>query len=90
MGQGDPPDSMKGFWRYFFRSIWVRGGYKDCIYYAVFGLGDSGYRKYNFPAKKLDQRLLDLGAKRIIEKGLGDDQNPAGYEGALDPWLQSL
>uniref|UniRef100_A0A0A9CWW8 Sulfite reductase [NADPH] flavoprotein alpha-component-like FAD-binding domain-containing protein n=1 Tax=Arundo donax TaxID=35708 RepID=A0A0A9CWW8_ARUDO len=42
------------------------------------------------PAKKLDQRLLHLGAKRIIEKGLEDDKHPAGYEGALDPWLQSL
>ncbi|XP_062205780.1 NADPH-dependent diflavin oxidoreductase 1-like isoform X2 [Phragmites australis] len=89
MGQGDPPDSMKGFWKYLLPkhlgARWLEG-----LHYAVFGLGDSGYQKYNFPAKKLDQRLLDLGAKRIIEKGLGDDQHPAGYEGALDPWLQSL
>lgn len=56
----------------------------------MFGLGDSGYQKYNFAAKKLDKRLLDLGAEPIIEKGLGDDQHPSGYEGALDPWLLSL
>ncbi|TVU05448.1 hypothetical protein EJB05_48612, partial [Eragrostis curvula] len=89
MGQGDPPDSMKSFWKYLLQkhlgSQWLEG-----LQYAVFGLGDSGYQKYNFPAKKLDQRLSDLGAKQIINKGLGDDQHPAGYEGALDPWLQPL
>lgn len=43
-----------------------------------------------FVAKKLDKRLSDLGAKAIVEKGLGDDQHPAGYEGALDPWSSTL
>ncbi|KAJ3695153.1 hypothetical protein LUZ60_000530 [Juncus effusus] len=88
-GQGDPPDSMKVFWRFLLQrnlsNDWLKG-----LHYAVFGLGDSGYQKYNFAAKKLDKRLQDLGAKLIIEKGLGDDQHPSGYEGALDPWLISL
>ncbi|KAF8010212.1 hypothetical protein BT93_J0985 [Corymbia citriodora subsp. variegata] len=43
-----------------------------------------------FVAKKLDKRLSDLGAQAIVERGLGDDQHPSGYEGALDPWLSSL
>lgn len=89
MGQGDPPDSMKDFWTYLMRKClsarWLEG-----LHYAVFGLGDSAYGKYNFPAKKLDRRLCDLGAERIIKKGLGDDQHPSGYEGALDLWLLSL
>uniref|UniRef100_A0ACD5W444 Uncharacterized protein n=1 Tax=Avena sativa TaxID=4498 RepID=A0ACD5W444_AVESA len=88
-GQGDPPDSMKGFWRYLLKkelgARWLEG-----LRYAVFGLGDSGYQKYNFAAKKIDRRLLQLGAEPIIEIGLGDDQHPSGYEGALDPWLLSL
>ncbi|KAJ1285261.1 hypothetical protein BS78_03G266700 [Paspalum vaginatum] len=43
-----------------------------------------------FAAKKLDRRLLHLGAEPVIGIGLGDDQHPSGYEGALDPWLLSL
>ncbi|KAL6136748.1 hypothetical protein ACLB2K_062043 [Fragaria x ananassa] len=88
-GQGDTPDSMKGFWKYLLqRNLsrqWLQG-----LYYAVFGLGDSGYQKFNFVAKKLDRRLLDLGATPIVERGLGDDQHPSGYEAALDPWMASL
>nr|CAB3478212.1 unnamed protein product [Digitaria exilis] len=88
-GQGDPPDSMKVFWRYLLRkdlgAQWLEG-----VHRAVFGLGDSGYQKYNFAAKKLDRRLSHLGAERVVEIGLGDDQHPSGYEGALDPWLLSL
>lgn len=44
------------------------------VSYAVFGLGDSGYVQYNVVAKKLDRRLDQLGARRLLEKGLGDDQ----------------
>ncbi|KAL1802446.1 hypothetical protein ACET3Z_031093 [Daucus carota] len=88
-GQGDTPDPMKAFWKHLLqRSLnpnWLKG-----VRYAVFGLGDSGYQKYNFVAKKLDKRLRDLGAVAIVERGLGDDQHPSGYEGALDPWMSSL
>ncbi|KAL5227681.1 hypothetical protein ABZP36_015946 [Zizania latifolia] len=83
-GQGDPPDSMNLFWRYLLQkklgARWLEG-----VRYAVFGLGDSGYQKYN-----LDKRLLYFGAEPIIDIGLGHDQHPSGYEGALDPWLLSL
>ncbi|KAF7819991.1 NADPH-dependent diflavin oxidoreductase 1 isoform X1 [Senna tora] len=88
-GQGDTPDSMKVFWRYLLQKSlskhWLNG-----VPYAVFGLGDSSYQKYNFVAKKLDKRLMDLGGTVILERGLGDDQHPSGYEGALDPWMSSL
>jgi sulfite reductase alpha subunit-like flavoprotein len=78
-GQGDSPDSFKAFWRFLLQrnlgNYWLQQ-----VRYAVFGLGDSGYQKYNFVAKKLDKRLSDLGATTIIEKGLGDDQHPSGYD----------
>ncbi|KAD3640796.1 hypothetical protein E3N88_30019 [Mikania micrantha] len=88
-GQGDTPHSMKAFWTFLLqRSLGQQ--WLEKTRYAVFGLGDSGYQKYNFVAKKLDKRLADLGGTAIIERGLGDDQHPSGYEGALDPWLSSL
>ncbi|KAF9618175.1 hypothetical protein IFM89_000644 [Coptis chinensis] len=77
-GQGDIPNSMKVFWRFLLQKNlsqnWLKG-----VRYAVFGLGDSGYQKFNFAAKKLDKRLSDLGGTPIIERGLGDDQHPLGF-----------
>ncbi|WZZ61204.1 hypothetical protein YC2023_061311 [Brassica napus] len=88
-GQGDSPDSFKEFWKFLLQRN-LGNSWLQRVRFAVFGLGDSGYQKYNFVAKKLDKRLLDLGATTIIEKGLGDDQHPPGYEATLDPWMLSL
>ncbi|KAL3677409.1 hypothetical protein R1sor_027357 [Riccia sorocarpa] len=88
-GQGDPPAMMKIFWRFLLRKS-LGEHWLEKVNYAVFGLGDSGYQKYNMVAKKLDRRLSDLGAKPIVPRGLGDDQHRSGYEGALDPWLVNL
>ena len=41
-------------------------------------------------AKKLDRRLAALGARPLLERGLGDDSAPGGCDAALDPWLQRL
>ncbi|CAO3630443.1 unnamed protein product [Cunninghamella echinulata] len=59
----------------------------DC---AVFGLGDSSYRKFNYPAKKLYKRLQQLGANLIQTRGDGDDQHYQGLDGALLPWMDGL
>ncbi|WIA13190.1 hypothetical protein OEZ85_006782 [Tetradesmus obliquus] len=88
-GQGDPPDNMRKFWRMLLRKN-LPGDLLAGLQYAVFGLGDSGYVKYNVAAKKLDRRLAALGAEPLLERGLGDDQHPSGYEASLDPWLQQL
>lgn len=41
-------------------------------------------------AKKLFRRLEGLGARPLVPLGLGNDQHPAGYEAALDPWALSM
>lgn len=58
--------------------------------FAVFGLGDSSYTKFNFVAKRLYKRLQHLGANPLLSLGLGDDQHDLGYDGAADPWLEDL
>eukprot|EP00752_Nemacystus_decipiens_P004323 g3948.t1 len=88
-GDGEVPSNMSTFWRFLLR----RGLPGDCLEsmrFAVFGLGDSGYAKYNATARKLHARLLQLGAAELVERGLGDDQSPRGMWGDLDPWLASL
>lgn len=88
-GQGDPPDNMKNFWRFVFRKSLPAGSLcrLDC---AVLGLGDSSYPKFNFVAKKLHKRLMQLGASVLLPVGLADDQHDLGADGVIDPWLTSF
>ena len=58
--------------------------------FGVFGLGDSSYPLFNAIARRLHQRLIDLGAQPLLDRGLGDDQHERGVDGALDPWLEAL
>ncbi|KAF5839539.1 hypothetical protein DUNSADRAFT_512 [Dunaliella salina] len=87
--QGDPPDNMKRFWRFMLRKG-LSPDSLSAVQFSVFGLGDSNYPKYNVTAKKLFRRLESLGARPLVPLGLGNDQHPAGYEAALDPWALSL
>ncbi|KAG6598074.1 NADPH-dependent diflavin oxidoreductase [Phytophthora cinnamomi] len=88
-GDGEAPENMRNAWRGLLRktlgSQWLVG-----VRVAVFGLGDSSYAKYNAVARRLQARLLQLGASELIDRGLGDDQHAYGYFGALNPWLEKL
>ena len=89
-GQGEFPQDGRPFW----------DAIKDSndldlatVNYSVFGLGDSHYwpRKqdriyYNKPAKDLDRVLGNLGAKHLAEIGLGDDQDPDGFQTGYQEW----
>ncbi|MBN3323911.1 NDOR1 oxidoreductase, partial [Atractosteus spatula] len=88
-GQGDPPDNMKNFWRFLFRKSLPVGSLcrLDC---AVLGLGDSSYPRFNFVAKKLYKRLLQLGASALLPVGLADDQHDLGPDAVIDPWLSAF
>lgn len=72
-GQGETPDGMKVTWQSMLRKS-LSPQMLSQTQFAVFGLGDSGYVQYNVVAKKVDRRLEQLGAQRLVEKGLGDDQ----------------
>ncbi|XP_018422764.1 PREDICTED: NADPH-dependent diflavin oxidoreductase 1 [Nanorana parkeri] len=88
-GQGDPPDNMRNFWRFIFRRNLPQNSLCR-MDYAVLGLGDSSYPKFNFIGKKLHKRLLQLGANPILSPALGDDQHDLGPDAVVDPWLKHL
>ncbi|XP_027471719.2 NADPH-dependent diflavin oxidoreductase 1 isoform X1 [Zalophus californianus] len=88
-GQGDPPDNMKNFWRFIFRKNLPPTSLCQ-MDFAVLGLGDSSYAKFNFVAKKLYRRLLQLGGRALLPVCLGDDQHELGPDAAIDPWLPDL
>ncbi|KAM6170482.1 NADPH-dependent diflavin oxidoreductase 1 isoform 2-T2 [Rhynchocyon petersi] len=88
-GQGEPPDNMKNFWRFIFRKNLPLTSLCQ-MDFAVLGLGDSSYTKFNFVAKKLHRRLLQLGGTALLPACLGDDQHDLGPDAAIDPWLQDL
>uniref|UniRef100_A0A3B5KQY3 NADPH-dependent diflavin oxidoreductase 1 n=1 Tax=Xiphophorus couchianus TaxID=32473 RepID=A0A3B5KQY3_9TELE len=87
-GQGDAPDNMKNFWRFLFRKS-LPAGSLSCLDCAVLGLGDSSY-PFNFVAKKLQKRLVQLGAAMLVPVGLADDQHDLRPDAVIDPWLQSF
>ena len=58
--------------------------------FTVFGLGDSSYAQFNAMAKKLTQRILDLGGNLFHLIGLGDYQHDFAYQGEFDPWMKEL
>nr|XP_033817301.1 NADPH-dependent diflavin oxidoreductase 1 isoform X2 [Geotrypetes seraphini]XP_033817302.1 NADPH-dependent diflavin oxidoreductase 1 isoform X2 [Geotrypetes seraphini] len=88
-GQGDPPDNMKKFWRFILRKNLPPASLCQ-VDYAVMGLGDSSYPKFNFVAKKLHKRLLQLGGCPILSVALADDQHELGPDAVSDPWLKDL
>ncbi|KAL4494033.1 hypothetical protein ABPG72_015989 [Tetrahymena utriculariae] len=88
-GQGEPPSNMINFWQFLLIKDLPNDALED-VQFTVFGLGDSNYQQFNSMARKLYQRMLQLGAKIFHERGLGDDQHPFGYDGELDTWTEKL
>ncbi|KXN90414.1 NADPH-dependent diflavin oxidoreductase 1 [Leucoagaricus sp. SymC.cos] len=88
-GSGVEPRSMTPLWNMLLSSRLPADLFED-LSFAVFGLGDTSYEKFCWPAKLLSKRLRSLGATEICERGEGDEQHPLGIDGALEPWLEVL
>lgn len=75
-GEGEPTDNAQPFMEFIMDDNveFSQGGNTlENLNYVVFGLGNRTYAYYNEIARKIDKRLTDLGAKRIGERGEGDD-----------------
>ncbi|GJE93014.1 sulfite reductase flavoprotein subunit alpha [Phanerochaete sordida] len=88
-GSGREPRSMTRFWTSLLRGD-LPSDLFDHLDFTIFGLGDTAYEKFCWPAKMLERRLLQLGATKIVDRGDADDQHPLGIDGALDPWMRTL
>ena len=76
-GSGTEPRSMTSLWNMLLRSDLPPDLFED-MRYAVFGLGDTSYEKFCWPAKKFARRMSSLGAMEICGHGEGDDQHQLG------------
>ncbi|KFV61779.1 NADPH--cytochrome P450 reductase, partial [Dryobates pubescens] len=68
-GEGDPTDNAQDFYD------WLQEADAQLALVAlqVFGLGNKTYEHFNAMGKYVDKRLEELGAQRIFDLGLGDD-----------------
>ena len=82
MGTGAEPRSMTQLWSLLLRADLPEDLF-DHLQFSVFGLGDTAYERFCWPAKRLNRRLISLGATEIFPRGEGDDQHPLGYEKAI-------
>lgn len=78
-GDGAHPYSLSHFWNNFV----------SIPNFAVFGLGDSSYDKFNYCSKRLFNRLcLNRGVG--FRRGEGDEQDACGLYTGLRDWLGDL
>ncbi|KAJ2909795.1 Sulfite reductase [NADPH] subunit beta, partial [Coemansia aciculifera] len=92
-GQGEIPAAG----REFLRALLSTSANLSQTGFAVFGLGDSHYWPraedavfFNKPARDIDRRLAELGARRIAGPGLGDDQDADGWQAAFGAFDAAL
>ena len=89
-GQGEPPDNARRFYRLLMRRG-LPSSLLSHLHYSVFGLGDSSYPIFNAVARRLHQRLQEVGAVSICRRGLGDDQEAdGGVEKGWEEWRAEL
>ncbi|KAI8138614.1 hypothetical protein BJV82DRAFT_545573 [Fennellomyces sp. T-0311] len=95
-GQGEMPSNAREFWKAL-NGLLVGDINLGELRYAVFGLGDSHYWPreedaifYNRPGKQIDTKLEMLGATRLTDLGLGDDQDADGFETGFQVWQPEL
>jgi len=87
-GQGELPGNCKGFYA---QMLEEQGSdFLVDTNFAVFGMGDSHYVYFNETAKLFDKRLEELGAKRMLEAAMGDDQDDDKFETAWENWSPML
>ncbi|MDD5199581.1 MAG: flavodoxin domain-containing protein, partial [Terrimicrobiaceae bacterium] len=82
-GDGDMPDNAQAFWDF------IRNGTAprlDHVEFAVLALGDLNYAQFCEAGRRFDQRLEELGAKRLLPRADCD----VDYEAPAGAWFEGL
>jgi sulfite reductase (NADPH) flavoprotein alpha-component len=82
-GDGAAPDNAQNFWQ-FINS--VAAPQLNQVKFAVLALGDSNYDSFCAHGKKLDARLLELGAEHLLARVECDSD----YQDTAEQWLENL
>ena len=85
-GQGDFPSNSRKLWLSLLKKR-LNANTLAGVQYALLGLGDSSYPKFNWAARKLDKRLKQLGAQGVVESCEADEQGEDGTDGAFLSWI---
>jgi len=81
-GDGEAPDSGVAFWQ----ALHDEGSQCADLPFAVLALGDSSYDQFCGFGRRLDQRLAELGAQRLVPRV---DCEP-DFDEAFAQWLEAL
>lgn len=82
-GEGDPPEGAVGF------HDWLMGDQAPSLAharFAVFALGDTSYADFCACGKRMDARLAELGARRVLDRVDAD----VDFEPPFQNWLKAV
>ena len=88
-GLGEFPHNSRKFWKTL-QDPGLSMALLSNVKYTVFGLGDSNYSAFCATAAAIDVRLGELGAQRVLPRGVGDDQDPERYFSGWEAWTKRL
>lgn len=82
-GEGDPPDNAAALWAALKDPSAAR---LEGLSYSVLALGDKNYAEFCGAGKKFDERLAELGARRVLPRAECDTD----YEAMAAQWMGAV
>lgn len=83
-GEGALPQNARGMFEELGRA---EPGVLENVNHCVFALGDKAYRHFCSAGEDFDKLFTELGSKRLMPMGIGDDKDEDKYETGFAEWL---